>query len=56
MEVIKLISEIQDRPPIWDMTHKDYSDRVKRNKCWEDITNVFAGKDMPIDEKKKRGK
>ncbi|XP_071056911.1 uncharacterized protein [Onthophagus taurus] len=56
IDIEKLIVEIQNRPALWDMKTKEYSDRVKRNECWEELVNVFADQNMTIDAKKQLGK
>lgn len=55
-DIEKLISEIEKRPALWDMREKQYSDRVIRRKCWEEIVDLFANENSTIDEKRKLGK
>lgn len=35
------ISEIENRPAIWDMRSDLYSDRVKKTKAWEEMCLKF---------------
>ena len=55
-DVEQLIREIQLRPILWDMKLPDYTDRIKRRQCWEEITNIFAHEEMKVDERKHLGK
>ncbi|CAH2006820.1 unnamed protein product [Acanthoscelides obtectus] len=36
----KLISEVENRPSLWDLRKKEYSDRVMRRKCWEELAQL----------------
>lgn len=57
LDVEKLICEVQNRPALWDMTDGQYSDRIKRKQCWDEITEIFCkGKDVSLNDKKKLGR
>lgn len=56
-ETERFIEEIQNRPCIWDSASKHYSDRKLKIKCWDELVNLFKGKDkMTKEEKKQLGK
>lgn len=37
-----LISEVKKRPSVYDQQEDDYSDRTKKQKCWEEICAVLV--------------
>ncbi|KAM5135995.1 uncharacterized protein ACMZJ9_018509 [Mantella aurantiaca] len=37
-----LISEVKKRPAVYDQTEDDYSDRNKKQRCWEEICAVLV--------------
>lgn len=47
--------EIENRPALWNMKCKEYSDRVLKIKMWEEIVNIFGEKEMTTVEKKQLG-
>ncbi|XP_069678828.1 transcription factor Adf-1-like [Periplaneta americana] len=42
MDCEKLISEVQKRRPLWDVKMKDYSNRSKTAKLWEEIVKEIG--------------
>lgn len=56
LDVDKFIYEIEQRPAIWDMKSKDYSDRIQKVKKWEEIINIFTDESISVEEKRKQGK
>lgn len=56
INVEQLINEVHMRPALWDMKLSDYSDRLKRKLCWEEISDIFATEDMTEKERKELGK
>ncbi|CAH1995116.1 unnamed protein product [Acanthoscelides obtectus] len=55
IDIEKLICEVENQPPLWDIRKKEYSDRVMRRKCWEELVNLFAKENNTIDENKQLG-
>ncbi|KAL1488700.1 hypothetical protein ABEB36_014499 [Hypothenemus hampei] len=60
VDVEKLISEVQERPALWDMRHSDYANKIIRKRCWEEIVSTFSNdgtnntnKDLEITLQKK---
>ncbi|XP_037931079.1 uncharacterized protein LOC119665896 [Teleopsis dalmanni] len=53
INIKKLIKEVEVRPALWNMNKKEYSDKVKRKECWEQIAAIFSDPVMTTDEKKK---
>lgn len=41
INIESFILEIQNRPAIWDMTTREYSDRIAKKKAWEEISTLF---------------
>lgn len=35
------IQEIQNRPVLWDMSKREYSDRILKRKAWEEMCTLF---------------
>lgn len=56
IDVPKLIKEVEKRPTLWDMAIKEYSDRVLRKECWQEITALFAKENMTAEEREELGK
>lgn len=52
----KYIYEIENRPALWNMKCNEYSDRILKIKMWEEIVEIFGGKEMTTSEKKTLGK
>lgn len=50
MDIELFISEIENRPAIWDMRSDVYSNRTEKTKAWEEICTKFC----PDFEKKDR--
>lgn len=55
IDIERLIIEVHDRPALWDMSQKDYSDRVKRKQNWDEITDIF-GSGITLEDRKQLGK
>lgn len=36
------IDEIEKRPPIWNMTSSEYSNKISKRKAWEEIVLIFS--------------
>ena len=36
------ILEIEQRPSIWDITTKEYSDKIVKKKCWRELVEIFG--------------
>ena len=51
----RLIHEIEKRPAIWDMQSPDYKDRNLKNKCWQEIADIFCSSGE-VKEKQAMGK
>ncbi|XP_061705686.1 uncharacterized protein LOC133516679 [Cydia pomonella] len=41
INIENFIQEIQNRPAIWDMSKREYSDRIAKKKAWEEISTLF---------------
>lgn len=50
----KFITEIQNRPSIWNKKCSDYSNRDVKQREWEEIVDVY-GAELSSDEKKSLG-
>jgi len=48
-----LIIEIDNHPAIWVSTCSEYSNRHIKNKCWEELTDIFSCDDNTLQENKK---
>ncbi|XP_049809278.1 uncharacterized protein LOC126252430 [Schistocerca nitens] len=46
------ICEIQARPAIWDTSSVDYSNRELKKTCWEQVVDIFGGKESSLEVKK----
>lgn len=55
LDIEKFINEIHVRPAIWDMHSEDYSDKIKRNRSWEEITEIFLDEKATLEQKKEMG-
>lgn len=55
LDVEKLINEIHLRPAIWDMRLEEYSDKIKRKRCWEEVTETFIDENATLEQKKEAG-
>ena len=38
----QFIIEIEDRPAIWDVRLKEYSNKTLKAKAWEELCSIFA--------------
>lgn len=56
VETDLLISEVEKRPAIWDMTSSEYSNRTLKRKAWEELVLVFSDVEDTEDKKKNLGK
>ncbi|KAL4083026.1 hypothetical protein QTP88_028356 [Uroleucon formosanum] len=52
VETDLLISEVEKRPAIWDMTSSEYSNRTLKRKAWEKLVLVFSHVEDTEDKKK----
>lgn len=43
MDVELLISEVEKRPVLWDVSDVQYKDRNKKNDGWMDVATVIFG-------------
>lgn len=52
-----LISEVQKRPLLYDVSLEDYNDRNKKAKCWEEVYKQMINNwsDLSSAEKNNRG-
>ncbi|XP_061717171.1 uncharacterized protein LOC133525001 isoform X2 [Cydia pomonella] len=41
INIENFIQVIQNRPAIWDMSKREYSDRIAKKKAWEEISTLF---------------
>lgn len=48
-DTIKIINYVKKMPVIWNMHHKDYSDKTKRNTAWAQIYKQFGGRHHETD-------
>lgn len=48
-EILKLISEVEIRPCVWNVSLKEYKNRFKRDAAWQEIF-VLMGEKFPVDE------
>ncbi|KAJ8930812.1 hypothetical protein NQ314_016344 [Rhamnusium bicolor] len=58
IDVDVFISEIENRPALWDMRYDLYSDRSAKTKAWEEVCLMFVPdfEKMTIKEKNTAGK
>lgn len=51
----KLIDVLQSHPAIWNMADPDYSNKIKKDNCWNDVCKVFydSWDDLSLSSKKK---
>lgn len=47
-----LISEVEKRLAIWDMTSSEYSNRTLKRKAWKELVLVFSDVEDTEDKKK----
>lgn len=52
------INEVSIRPPLWNMTLKEYSDRDRKCKLWIEVGSIMVEKwaELSDQEKNKEGK
>lgn len=48
-EIVKLISEVEVRPCIWNVASKDYKNRFLRDTAWQNISTEMSNK-FPVEE------
>lgn len=53
INIEKLITEVLARPAIWDLRHKDYADKIKKNRSWEEIMDIFVENEDETTKNKK---
>lgn len=41
VDVELFIEEVKTRPVIWDVSHEDYKDRIKKQSAWENICEAI---------------
>lgn len=51
----KFITEVQSRPPIWNTKCLEHSDRVAKQKAWEELATVY-GAGLSTEKRKQLGK
>ena len=49
------IDEIEKRPSIWDMTSRDYSNKIIKRNAWEEIVLIFSEEGCTEEKKKVLG-
>ncbi|KAI5631435.1 alcohol dehydrogenase transcription factor myb/SANT-like domain-containing protein [Phthorimaea operculella] len=55
IDIDTLIVEVQNRPQIWDKSHRDYKDRIVKYKKWDEVCeNVIDDWHSLSDNKKKQ--
>lgn len=47
-DIEALIIEVEQRPPIWNITLSEYSDKNVRKKLWEEIVDKLGGEEISI--------
>lgn len=52
----RFIEEIENRPALWDSTLEEYCNRDFKKQCWNDIVDIFGGKDLTDAERRYIGK
>ncbi|RZF39461.1 hypothetical protein LSTR_LSTR000982 [Laodelphax striatellus] len=53
LDVREFISEIKNRPAIWDVHNSDYFDRFKKKEAWEELVDIFIPDEDATDQEKK---
>lgn len=51
----KFIMEIQTRPAIWNTKLPEYSDKILRQRAWEELVHIYYGTELTKEEKHKLG-
>lgn len=51
----KFINEIQSRPAIWNTKLPEYSDRILKQRAWEELVDIYHGTELTKEEKQKLG-
>lgn len=46
------IDEVEKRPAIWDMTSREYSNKISKRRAWEELSVIFCAADDNDDKKK----
>jgi len=49
------IDEIEKRPSIWDMTSRDYLNKIIKRNAWEEIVLIFSEEGCTEEKKKVLG-
>lgn len=58
IDVDKFIVELQQRPALWNSESKDMSNKILKNKAWEELCEIFFEnyKDKETNEKNEYSK
>lgn len=48
-DIVKLITEVETRPALWNVGHVDYKNRNKRDSAWQEVYAIFVKK-IPVEE------
>lgn len=49
-DILKLISEVEIRPCLWNVAQKEYKNRFKRDAAWQEIMVEIGDKKFPTEE------
>lgn len=55
----KLIDVVRDRRAIWNTSHPDYSDKIKKEKSWDEVCKSFYNEtwdNLTTNDKRTAGK
>ncbi|XP_055947855.1 uncharacterized protein LOC129981165 [Argiope bruennichi] len=51
-DVRKFITEVEQRPAIWDTTSKFYSDKQMKKNSWDELVGIFINKENPSEDER----
>ncbi|KAI5646545.1 alcohol dehydrogenase transcription factor myb/SANT-like domain-containing protein [Phthorimaea operculella] len=54
IDIDTLIVEVQNRPQIWDKSHKEYKDRIVKYKKWDEVCENVIDEWSSLSDKKKK--
>lgn len=55
-DIDSFISEVEERPAIWNMHVPEYSNRVAKQQAWDELVMIFYNLDGPVQKLRALGK
>lgn len=52
VDISFFIAEVQKREALWNSKSPNYSDRYVKTLQWEELVEIFGGKNLSLDERR----